>query len=218
VDAYFVLQEPMQYTLLPGVLSVTLDPRNLDQGVLQRADVFVLRFVQDAYPGRPIYFARTSGSYPRQLGLGDNIITQGLADKLFLPPAKTPGKDTVFFAGEGWFDLARTKALWSEFKGMDAIIKKGHWIDRPSAGIPYLYVATGLGLSTVMQQNGDPGAAAVRAKAMNIGEVVRLDVNRLLPPEPPPELPGIPLGDTGTSKQIPANTTTKTQPGQKKGQ
>jgi hypothetical protein len=218
-NGYYVLQEPTQYKLLPGVLTVTLDPRYLDQGVLQRADVFVLRFIQDSYPGRPIYFARTSGSYPAQLGLGRNIITQGLADKLFIPPAATPGKDTVFFADEGWFDLGRTKALWADFKGPEAIIKKGHWIDRPSAGIPYLYVATGLGLSTVMAQQGDPGAAAVRARAMKVGETVRLDVNRLLPPEPPPEPPpelpaGVPLGDTTVKKALPTDTT---QPGKKKG-
>ncbi len=83
IPPYYQLQGPQRYSL--GALTVTLDPANLDQGVLQRADVFVLRMIQDGFPGRPIYFSRTSGNYAKSLGLGDHTLTQGLADKLFIP-------------------------------------------------------------------------------------------------------------------------------------
>ena len=54
-----------------------------------RADAFVLRMIQDSWPARPIYFARSAGGYPRSFGLGDNVLTQGLASKLFVPPTVT---------------------------------------------------------------------------------------------------------------------------------
>ena len=41
--------------------------------LLQRADLFVLRMIQDSYPARPIYFSRTSGAYAR----GDHVPPTG---------------------------------------------------------------------------------------------------------------------------------------------
>jgi hypothetical protein len=87
VPAYYPLNSPMSFSA--GDIKATIDPRNLDHGLLQRADLFVLRMIQDAWPQRPIYFARTSGGYARSLGLGENVLTQGLASKLFIPPART---------------------------------------------------------------------------------------------------------------------------------
>ena len=39
--------------------------------------------IQDSWPRRPIYFARSAVGYPRSLGLENYVIKQGLAAKLF---------------------------------------------------------------------------------------------------------------------------------------
>jgi hypothetical protein len=176
VPAYYPLNAPMSFK--SGQLSATIDPQNLDHGVLQRADLFVLRMIQDAWPQRPIYFARTSGGYARSLGLGDHVLTQGLASKLFMPPGTTTGaKDTLYVQGDGWLDIPRSDSLWMNvFRGPQSVINTGDWIDRPSVGIPYLYVATGMELAEALKQRGDPARARqVFDKSKKIAQVVRLD-------------------------------------------
>ena len=85
VPEYYQLQQPMEFNTRD--IHATIDPRKLEYGVLQRADALVLRMIQDAWPERPIYFARSAVGYPRTLGLENYVITQGLASKLFVPPA-----------------------------------------------------------------------------------------------------------------------------------
>ncbi len=174
VPAYYPLNSPMAFT--SGALKATIDPKNLDHSVLQRADLFVLRMIQDAWPQRPIYFARTSGGYARSLGLGDDVLTQGLASKLFLPPTGT-AKDTVYVQGDGWLDVPRSDTLWNKvFVGPQSVLKTGDWIDRPSVGIPYLYVATGLELAEALKGQGNLQAAQqVFNTSKNIAVAVRLD-------------------------------------------
>ncbi|HET9453504.1 MAG TPA: DUF2723 domain-containing protein [Gemmatimonadaceae bacterium] len=202
VPAYMFINQPMQ--LAVGGLKVTLDPRRLQQdgqgnGVLQRADVFVLKMIADSWPGRPVYFSRTSGGYARELGFGDHIITQGLASKVFVPPA-TPGRDTVYMQGDGWFDLARTKTLWNDvFKAPDALVRRGDWIDQPSVGIPYLYVATGLQLAEALAQNDPAAARQVLQKTRDVASAMRLQAavagaDQLMP---------ILTGDSLAGKQLP---------------
>jgi hypothetical protein len=175
VPAYYPLNSPMAFSA--GNLRATIDPRNLDHGVLQRADLFVLRMIQDGWPGRPIYFARTSGGYARSLGLGDDVLTQGLASKLFSPPATATSKDTMYIQGDGWLDMPRSDSLWAHvFKGPQSVINTGDWIDRPSVGIPYLYVATGLELAEAFKLRGDAARASdVFNMAKRIATTVRLD-------------------------------------------
>ena len=120
---YIQLPGPMVFN--SGAIHATIDPRRLENGVLMRADALVLRMIQDSWPARPIYFARSAGGYPRSLGLGDNVLTQGLASKLFVPPASQT-RDTVLVAGDGWLDVARTRALWNDvFVGPRAIVIRG---------------------------------------------------------------------------------------------
>jgi hypothetical protein len=187
VPAYYPLDKPMKFEsrkiLVPGTkdsssINATIDPKNLDHGVLQRADLFVLRMIQDAWPDRPIYFARTSGGYARSLGLGDYVLTQGLASKLFIPPSTpTAAKDTVYIQGDGWLDLPRSDSLWMNvFRGPQSVINTGDWIDRPSVGIPYLYVATGMELAEALKSRGDPARARkVFERSKQVAQVVRLD-------------------------------------------
>jgi Protein O-mannosyl-transferase TMEM260-like len=154
VPAYYVLDKPMHF-VAPGIDAI-IDPHALEYGVLQRSDVFVLRMIHDAWPARPVYFARTSASYARDLGLGDHVLAQGLAAKLFVPTTSPAAMtDTVYVGGDGWLDLARSRALWDTvFTAQKAFITEGEWIDRPSVGIPFLYVATAAMLSSVLESRG----------------------------------------------------------------
>ncbi|MEP6495828.1 MAG: DUF2723 domain-containing protein [bacterium] len=174
VPAYYPLTAPMSFAA--GSIKATIDPKNLDHGVLQRADLFVLRMIQDGWPQRPVYFARTSGGYARSLGLGENVLTQGLASKLIPAPVGSP-KDTVYIQGDGWLDVARSDSLWKGvFKGPQSVLNTGDWIDRPSVGIPYLYVATGIELAEALKQRGDLNRARdVFGMAKKIAGAVRLE-------------------------------------------
>ncbi len=199
VPAYYPLERPMAFE--SHGLKATIDPKNLDHGILQRADLFVLRMIQDAWPDRPIYFARTSGGYARSLGLGDNVLTQGLASKLFMPPAASSAKDTMYVQGDGWFDVPRSDSLWNEFKGPQSVLHTGDWIDRPSVGIPYLYVATGIELAEALKQEGKPqDAMKVFQTSKQIATVVRLQ-DLVRPAEQEFEAPLLP-SDTSAGATI----------------
>ena len=152
--------------------------------LLQRADLFVLRMIQDSYPARPIYFSRTSGGYARELGLGDHVLTQGLAARVFIPP-KASTKDTMNVAGDGWMDVKRTTELWNnDFVGPKSVIRTNDWIDQPSVGIPYLYVATGLELSEALRSRGDNAMSSqVWTTAKQVAKAVHLE--RLVGDQPP---------------------------------
>ncbi|MDX2184674.1 MAG: DUF2723 domain-containing protein [Gemmatimonadaceae bacterium] len=197
VPLYFELTQAQVFE--KGGIRAVLAPQTLGKGYLERADIFVLRYIQDAFPERPIYFSRTSASYGEQLGLGDYLLTQGLARKL-LTAKPTTGRDTVAMQGQGYVDVARTKALWdSVFVGQASLIKKGNWVDRPSVGIPYLYVSTGLVLSDIMAYRGDSSVERAKvlettrqlARAMNLGEVAD---------EPPP----LPVQDSPAKTAVPS--------------
>jgi hypothetical protein len=152
--------------------------------LLQRADLFVLRMIQDSYPARPIYFSRTSGAYARELGLGDHVLTQGLAAKVFVPP-KASTRDTMNVAGDGWMDVKRTAELWNnDYQGPISVIRTNDWIDQPSVGIPYLYVATGLELSEALASRGDKAEAnQIWTTSKQVAKAVHLD--RLVGDQPP---------------------------------
>jgi hypothetical protein len=50
------------------------------------------------------------------------------------------------------------------------------WVDRPSAGIPYLYVRTGLELSATLDQLGlKQEAANIRAQTVQIARATQLE-------------------------------------------
>jgi hypothetical protein len=189
IPPYMFINKPME--LRVGDLRVTLDPRRLTQdgqgnGVLQRADVFVLKMIADSWPGRPIYFSRTSGGYARELGFEMNTLTQGLAAKVFVPPAGL-SKDTVFVQGDGWLDVTRTQTLWNDvFKAPDALIRRGDWIDQPSIGIPYLYVATGIELAEAVAPRDPAAARNILNKTRAVAAAMRLEpavagVDQLIP-------------------------------------
>ena len=149
----------------------TIQPRTII-----RDEILVLRMIQDAFPDRPIYFSRTSGNYGGQLGLQPYLLTQGLARKL-LPTIPSPSRDTLIIPGEGFVDVQRTRALWdSVYLGHDAVIRRDDWVDRPSSGIPYLYVSTGWILGEGLRARGEtPAADAAVRKAEQVARAAKLD-------------------------------------------
>lgn len=154
----FELRQPMMFEA-PGIRAI-IDPRNLEYGMLRRADVFVLRMIRDSWPQRPIYFARSASGYPHSLGLGNNVLTQGLASKLFVQTSAMP-KNTLFVQGDGWFDVDRSQKLWSQvFQGHQAVVDEGQWVDRPSVGIPVMYMFLGAELSEGLRVTGRSSEAA----------------------------------------------------------
>ena len=169
VAPYYELRAPTQFS--GGPYHTTIDPRNLQHGVLERADALVLRMIQDSWRERPFYFARSSGGYPRSLGFGNNTLTQGLAQKLFVPPA-VQTKDTLLVQGDGWLDVGRTRALWNDvFTGHKSTIAEGRWIDQPSASMPLLYVFAGAELAEALRVNGDTrGANEVASTTRKVAE------------------------------------------------
>ncbi|HEX6600593.1 MAG TPA: hypothetical protein VF034_14860, partial [Gemmatimonadaceae bacterium] len=209
VPPYIQLDQPM--TFQGGPIKATIDPQRLSiPGVLQRADIFVLRMIADDFGERPIYFSRTSAGYGNELGLGGYLLTQGLANKVFIAPS-SPSRDTMLVAGVGWVDVKRTKALWdSVFTAPKSLSSRSDWVDRPSVGIPYLYVATGLMLSEVLNAtNQQADADRVLAQTRQIARAVQLTdlLAQLEQPEQPlPESNPllVPRGDTQRGQAVPA--------------
>jgi hypothetical protein len=203
IPSYTVLDRAM--VLRKGALEATIDPRRLPPieggGILQRADIAVLQMIVHSWPERAIYFSRTSGSYARQLGLEANTLSQGLASKLITTPTAAGG-DTVFIQGEGWYDVKRTQALWdSVFMGPQSLIRRGDWIDRPSVGIPYLYVVTGATLSEALRAQGKAEASQrVFGTARQVADAVHL--SELFAGVEPQPAPAVPLGDTNRSETL----------------
>ncbi len=157
VPLYMQLESPMLFQ--QDSLQATIDPKNLAQGVLERADILTLYMIRDNWGKRPMYFSRTSGGYGQSLGLGPYLLTQGLARKL-LPQTPGVSADTIAIQGEGFVDVKRSLALWNTvFVGQKSIISRGDWVDKPSAGIPALYVSAGIVLSDALRANGNAAEA-----------------------------------------------------------
>jgi hypothetical protein len=153
-----------------GAIRAVIPPR-----AISKADFVVLRMILDN-PGRPFYFARTSGGYGHELGLGPYLVAQGLARKLADRPV-TGGRDTILVAGEGWVDVPRTRELWEKiFEGPAALVRKNGWPDRASIGIPALYVSTAFMLADALESTGDrTTAAGVLRQAQNLARATRID-------------------------------------------
>ncbi|MBX6331333.1 MAG: DUF2723 domain-containing protein [Gemmatimonadaceae bacterium] len=189
----YEIREPQRFR--KGTLEATLKPQ-----VLTKADLVVLQMIHDAFPERPIYFSRTAGSYPQDLGLGQYLLTQGLARKL-LPVPPTAGKDTIAVPGEGYLDVQRTAWLWDhDFEAPASLIRRGSWVDNASVGIPYLYIASAASLAEAEQQRGNvQEATRLITTASGIAKATGLE--GLFSPPPIPTQPAVPL--RGDSPAVP---------------
>jgi hypothetical protein len=177
VPSVIELTAPQTFRKEGTDIMVTIQPRPFgDFAGLERADLFVLYMIRDAFPERPFFFARTSGGYAEEMGFAPYTVTTGLARKL-MPTVPKPGNGIVAVAGEGWFDLQTTRVLWETvFKGPASLAKRDLWVDRPSAGIPFLYLRTGLVLSSALTQAGRTDEAArIRAQVERIARATQLE-------------------------------------------
>jgi Protein of unknown function (DUF2723) len=209
VPLYVQLDSAMVFQ--QGTIQAIIDPKNLAQGVLERADILTLYMIRDNWGKRPIYFSRTSGGYGLSLGLGQYLLTQGLARKL-LPTIPGVSVDTVAIQGEGFVDVKRSLALWNTvFVGQQSIISRGDWVDKPSAGIPALYVSAGIVLSDALRATGNAAEAQkVIVMAKDIAAASRTlnwfggEAGILGQPAPGAGLPG--AVDTSAPTAIPLGT------------
>jgi hypothetical protein len=151
--------------------------------------------------GRPVYLSSTSGNYGQQLGIGDYLLTQGLARKVEqVVPVAT--KDTVNVPGEGWMDVKRSLALWNTFDAPKSLIKRGDWIDKPSVNIPALYVISGYFLAEALAQTGDRAASSsVMHTTAGVAAAAHLD-NLFGPPTREAALPLPESGDVPRSAPV----------------
>jgi hypothetical protein len=192
IPQYMVVDQLLRFQT--NGLDIRIDPRRLPQardgGILERSDLLVLRMIADTWPQRPVYISRTAGSYGETLGLGNNLLSQGLARKVV--PTPLASRDTVYVPGSGWLDVRRTRALWRDFEGPPAIVKRNDWIDRPSLSIAYSYLFAGSELAGLLLERrdvaaGDSVLATVRRVARAVGvEHLLADANA----------PPVPRGDT----------------------
>ncbi|HWJ23098.1 MAG TPA: hypothetical protein VNS52_12160, partial [Gemmatimonadaceae bacterium] len=201
LDSLPVYQELVQPQVFKkGNITAVIDPRNLGHGYLEKADIFVLRSILDGFPERPVYFSRTAGNYPQTLGLGPYLLTQGLARRL-VNGEVAAGKDTVLVPGEGFVDVPRTDSLWRNvFEAPKSLIRRGDWVDKPSVGIPFLYVTTGMILSDALTHEGRvQDAQRTLATAEQIAKATHLD--DLFQASRARTQPAVPLeGDTAVQK------------------
>ncbi len=171
------LSAPQTFRKAGTDIVATINPRSLgDYSGLERADLFVLYMIRDGYPGRPFYFSRTSGGYAEEMGFASYTVTVGLARKL-MPRIPTAGNGTVSLGGGEWLDAATTRVLWETvFKAPASLARRSMWVDRPSAGIPYLYVRTGLELGATLDQLGlKEDAARIRAQTVQVARATQLE-------------------------------------------
>jgi hypothetical protein len=132
--------EKKQIVNLGGV-SVTLDPQVLGRQYLERADVVVLKAIENQLGKRPISFSRTVGSYADLFGLGDFLEGQGFARKLHQQPL-TPSDSVMSFGpGLGLVNVPRSEALafGVYHRAAAARHRPRGWVDRPSEGILATY-------------------------------------------------------------------------------
>src|SRR3990172_3086212 len=82
----------------------------LQPTTLFRDDLATFQLIRDNLGKRPIYFARTTGGYPDDMGYTPYLVTQGLARKLSPKPVR-PAPGLVFDGRLGWIDLEGTRTL-----------------------------------------------------------------------------------------------------------
>ena len=177
VPSVIQLSSPQVFHKEGTDMTVTIQPRSYgDFSGFGREDLFVLYMIRDGFPERPFYFSRTTGGYPEEMGLAPFTVTTGLARKL-VPHAPTPDTGIVPALGGGWLDLETTRVLWETvFKAPKSMASRKMWVDRPSIGIPVLYMRTGLDLARALAQAGRADEAArVSAQVEQIARATQLE-------------------------------------------
>ena len=134
----------------------------------------LLRFLRARYDLEYLFEKKLLESSVTSAGALDDAVAQGLARKLVLSPDSSD-RNLVMVQGSGWFDLARSRALWEQFDGPAALVRRNDWVDRPSLSSVYAYVLGGVELAEVMQFRGDSaGASRVRGQVRAVARAARV--------------------------------------------
>ena len=168
---------------------------------LMRADQLVYFMIRDTYPDRPIYFSRTAGGYPYELGLERYVLTQGMAKKL-VNQQIIPSRDTVLIQGEGMVDVKRSYDLWTKvFTATTSLAARKGWVDDASVGIPDLYVISGVTLAEALAQSGQIARSdSVYQQSKGIATAMRRA--QVFGFDRQPALPVTPGADVGPQQQL----------------
>ena len=152
-----------------GGIQARLDPRLLGRPYLERADVMVLRAIQDQFGTRPICYARTTATYPDKFGLTYHLSGQGMV-RVLTRDSLVPNDSLQVVQDFGFVDIARSKELL--FHVYHAHTAARHrplgWIDVPSENIPatYAYMYQVLGLTIAKSDPTDAMKAIALADSM----------------------------------------------------
>jgi hypothetical protein len=186
IPEYIDVREPQLFQ--QGGIRAVVDPRRLEFGVPLRSDILVLQMLKDNLGVRPFYVSRTTAGYAQALGLDSHALVQGLVTKI-APSALAATRDTVAVQGLGYVDVSRTVALWRAYRAPAAIVRRGDWVDRPSAGIPALYTSTALVLAQALEHQGrSTDARQIREAGLDVAEAAHITewFVGAEPPSPPP--------------------------------
>ena len=163
-----------------GGISITLDPQQLGRQYLERADVVVLKAIDDQIGKRSIYYSRTVGPYADQFGLGGYLEGQGFARKLRRQPLAE--SDSIkLLPVFGFVNLPRTEALGFGVYHADAAGRRRPrgWVDRPSEGILATYGLLYQSLAQALR----PTKPAVASRALLLADSVFKNTSYgLIPP------------------------------------
>src|SRR5881394_1479957 len=161
---YALLEQPARGYL--GPIDVTLDPRALRRGYLERTDLAVLQIIKDRLGERPIYFSASTGSYADQLGLSPYLVGEGLVRRV-VPRPVTPGDSVRLVEGRGFVNIPRTRALaFDVYRGGETAARprpRG-WVDVPSQNSLFGYVFVYDTIAAALRER-EP-ALALRAGAL----------------------------------------------------
>jgi len=163
-----------------GGIAITLDPQQLGRQYLERADVVVLKAIDDQIGKRSIYYSRTVGPYADQFGLSGYLEGQGFARKLRRQPLAE--SDSIkLLPVFGFVNLPRTEALaFGVYHGDAAGRRRPRgWVDRPSEGILATYGLLYQSLAQALR----PTKPAVASRALLLADSVFKNTSYgLIPP------------------------------------
>ena len=159
VPEYLDVREPLRFD--QGDIHAVIDPRRLEDGVPLRSDLLVLQMLKDNQGVRPFYISRTHrglrpGAGPRRL-----CADAGPRDEDRVHSAHGFRRHGRSSRDSATSTCARGLALWKSYGAPAAIIRRGDWVDRPSAGIPALYTITALALGQALGAAGACARSAV---------------------------------------------------------
>jgi len=176
---YALLAQPARGYL--GPIDVTLDPRALKRGYLERADLAVLQIIKDRLGERPIYFSASTGSYADQLGLSPYLVGEGLVRRV-VPRPLVAGDSVRLVEGRGFVNIPRTRALaFDVYRGGEtaARTRPRGWVDVPSQNSLFGYVFVYDTIAAALRER-EP---ALAARAVALRDAILANTTYALPAE-----------------------------------